>query len=306
MIRTSDREQAASAAAEVRAFAEAALMVAASTLVGLAIAPRWGNSRRRPALPAGGARRGDPRRTVARRCSRRSLRRSPIISSSPRPTTRSASRTRPTSSRSSSCSSSRSSPASSPPRCGSRRESRRRMRRATRPSPGSPGGCCPAPPSRRSPTSSSAQLGSAVRMQRRAACRACPSRKLIAAAPPSSLTPSDIAAAALTLETGQPAGRGVDRVDPAQWQFHPVRSGTVIWRRWAWRATTACRRSVRRSSRCCRICSTRWRCALERARLEGEARDFAAVRERDRLRARPCSRRSAGMSGRRSQRSQMP
>ena len=39
------------------------------------------------------------------------------------------------------------------------------------------------------------------------------------------LTPSDLAAAALTLESGEPAGRGSTRIQPAEWQFHPVRSG---------------------------------------------------------------------------------
>jgi two-component system sensor histidine kinase KdpD len=40
-IRLTERR---SAAAEARSYAEAALMVSASTLLGLAIAPRWGNS----------------------------------------------------------------------------------------------------------------------------------------------------------------------------------------------------------------------------------------------------------------------
>ena len=56
-----------------------------------------------------------------------------------------------------------------------------------------------------------------------------PEPKLISSSSgPALLTPSDIAAAALTLETGQPAGRGVTRVDAAQWQFHAVRSEALI------------------------------------------------------------------------------
>ena len=39
------------------------------------------------------------------------------------------------------------------------------------------------------------------------------------------LTPSDLAAAALTIESGEPAGRATPRNQPADWQFHPVRSG---------------------------------------------------------------------------------
>src|SRR5689334_8276052 len=42
------------------------------------------------------------------------------------------------------------------------------------------------------------------------------------------LTPSDVAAAALTLETGEPAGRGTARAQPAELVFHPVRSSGAI------------------------------------------------------------------------------
>lgn len=39
------------------------------------------------------------------------------------------------------------------------------------------------------------------------------------------LTPSDIAAAALTIQTGEPAGHGTSRVEPLEWLFYPVHSG---------------------------------------------------------------------------------
>src|SRR6185437_2551348 len=42
------------------------------------------------------------------------------------------------------------------------------------------------------------------------------------------LTPSDLAAAALCMETGAPAGRGTSRIQPAEWVFHPVRSATSV------------------------------------------------------------------------------
>ena len=42
------------------------------------------------------------------------------------------------------------------------------------------------------------------------------------------LTAADIAAAALVLETGGSAGRGAARVDPAEWQFHAIQSETAI------------------------------------------------------------------------------
>lgn len=50
-----------------------------------------------------------------------------------------------------------------------------------------------------------------------------PTPEIRASAPKgNALTPSDIAAAALVLETGEPAGHGLIRVAPAEWQFHPV------------------------------------------------------------------------------------
>jgi len=39
------------------------------------------------------------------------------------------------------------------------------------------------------------------------------------------LTPSDIAAAALTIQTGEPAGHGTPRLGPLEWLFYPVHSG---------------------------------------------------------------------------------
>jgi two-component system sensor histidine kinase KdpD len=42
------------------------------------------------------------------------------------------------------------------------------------------------------------------------------------------LTPSDVAAAALVLETGGSAGRGAARVAPAEWQFHEIQTETEV------------------------------------------------------------------------------
>ena len=59
--------------------------------------------------------------------------------------------------------------------------------------------------------------------------RGRPKPVVIAAEPSASaLTPSDLAAAALVLETGEPAGHGTASVDPAEWQFHPVSSSTTV------------------------------------------------------------------------------
>lgn len=51
-----------------------------------------------------------------------------------------------------------------------------------------------------------------------------PELRVVAAIPKGArLTPSDIAAAALTINSGETAGRGTPRVQPAEWSFHPVR-----------------------------------------------------------------------------------
>lgn len=56
-----------------------------------------------------------------------------------------------------------------------------------------------------------------------------PEPQIIAAIPNGiRLTPSDIAAAALTINTGQPAGRGTSRLQPAEWSFHAVSSMEAV------------------------------------------------------------------------------
>ena len=104
------------------------------------------------------------------------------------------------------------------------------------------------------------------------------------------LGPNDIAVAALVLDTGERAGRGVDRAVPTEWQFHPVK---IRQRRrsprWGWRATMAPRRSAAISCRCSTICSIRWRsrwsAAGWRARRASSPESANAIRS-----ARSCSR----------------
>jgi len=99
------------------------------------------------------------------------------------------------------------------------------------------------------------------------------------------LTPSDVAAAALTIETNKSAGRGTSRVQPAEWVFHPVHSGG--------RALAAA--GLARDDGMVPVEEEQLpllmslldqvALALERARLERESRDVADLRERDRARA---------------------
>src|SRR5436305_13390004 len=53
-----------------------------------------------------------------------------------------------------------------------------------------------------------------------------PTSEIVAMAPDGNrLTPSDLAAAVLAIDSAEPAGRGTGRVQPAEWAFHPIRSG---------------------------------------------------------------------------------
>ena len=98
------------------------------------------------------------------------------------------------------------------------------------------------------------------------------------------LTPSDIAAAAWVLESGEPAGRGTGRVGPAEWRFHPVQSRLAI----------VAAMGLARDDGTSTVADTHMpllsnlldqvALALERERFENEVRKVAALRERDRLR----------------------
>ncbi|MFL6753110.1 MAG: DUF4118 domain-containing protein [Sphingomicrobium sp.] len=110
--------------------------------------------------------------------------------------------------------------------------------------------------------------------------------QIIAAVPEGNrLTPSDIAAAALTLESGEAAGRGTLRIQPAEWQFHGVRVG----------GTAIAALGLARDDGMPAVADDQLplvgslldqiALALERARLESDAREFNALRERDQLRS---------------------
>jgi two-component system sensor histidine kinase KdpD len=113
-----------------------------------------------------------------------------------------------------------------------------------------------------------------------------PESRIVGADPAGNrLTPSDIAAAALAIETGEPAGRGTSRSQPAEWLFHPVNSGGAViaamgLARDDGRAPVAEERLPLLANLLDQLAL-----ALERERLEQETRTYAATRERDRLRA---------------------
>jgi two-component system, OmpR family, sensor histidine kinase KdpD len=113
-----------------------------------------------------------------------------------------------------------------------------------------------------------------------------PEPRVIATIPESNrLTPSDIAAAALTLETGESAGRATPRIQPAEWQFHAVRAqGTIIAAAGLARDDGASPVELEQMPLLSSLLD-QVALALERARLDRQAREFAAIRERDRMRS---------------------
>jgi len=110
--------------------------------------------------------------------------------------------------------------------------------------------------------------------------------RLVASAPGEmALTSGDMTAAALTLDTGDPAGRGVRTVNLADWQFHPVASDEVVMAAVGLARDDGMPPVGEDQLQLLGNLLDQVALALERARLEREAREFAALRERDRLRA---------------------
>ncbi|OYW45871.1 MAG: hypothetical protein B7Z33_08685 [Sphingomonadales bacterium 12-68-11] len=99
------------------------------------------------------------------------------------------------------------------------------------------------------------------------------------------LAPSDLAAAALTLTTGERSGRGVRRVDLADWQFHAVASDRAVLAAVGLARDDGLPPTNDEQLPLLGNLLDQVALALERARLEREAREAAALRERDALRA---------------------
>lgn len=98
-------------------------------------------------------------------------------------------------------------------------------------------------------------------------------------------SPGDLAAATYTLQAGEASGRGQKRVPQADWQFHPVSSDKEVLAaiglaREDGTPPVADDRKLLFENLLGQIAL-----ALSRTRLEGEARDVAALRARDQLRS---------------------
>ncbi|WP_158582006.1 DUF4118 domain-containing protein [Sphingomonas edaphi] len=108
----------------------------------------------------------------------------------------------------------------------------------------------------------------------------------VAASPAHSiLTPSDIGAAAWAIQSGEPTGRGARSVIVTEWVFYPVRSGTAVLGAIGLARDDGTRPVPADQLDLLGNLLDQVALALERARLESEARDFARVRESDRVRS---------------------
>lgn len=113
-----------------------------------------------------------------------------------------------------------------------------------------------------------------------------PEPRLVASQPDSTkLTPTDIAAVATVLTTGEPTGRGLTRVSTVEWQIHPIRSKELIIAAAGLARDDGSLPVGPEQLSLLQSLLDQMALALERARLEGEAREFATLRERDRTRS---------------------
>jgi K+-sensing histidine kinase KdpD len=109
----------------------------------------------------------------------------------------------------------------------------------------------------------------------------------VAAAQPShvALNPTDVVAAAWTIQSGEPAGRGVAAVNATEWIFYPIRSGVAVLGTIGL-ARDDGQRPVRDGELdLLENLVDQVALALERSRLEAEARGLGQLRERNRLRS---------------------
>jgi two-component system sensor histidine kinase KdpD len=113
-----------------------------------------------------------------------------------------------------------------------------------------------------------------------------PEPRAIAARPgQATLTPSDIAAAAWAIESGEPAGRGTRSVFVTEWVFYPVRSAAAVVAVVGLARDDGTRPVPNDQLDLLDSLIDQVALALERARLEVEAQDFARLREGDRVRS---------------------
>jgi len=110
-------------------------------------------------------------------------------------------------------------------------------------------------------------------------------RPLASAPADAALAPSDFAAAAVTLGTGETTGRGVRKLDLADWQFRPILTGQGVAAAVGMARSDGMPPVSEAQQQLLTSLLDQVALAMERAQLERGARDVAALYERDRLRS---------------------
>lgn len=100
-----------------------------------------------------------------------------------------------------------------------------------------------------------------------------------------SMSPNDVATAAAVLQSGESAGRGARHPYPTDWQFHPVGPGSPVAAAFGLVRDDESLAVREDQKELLESLLDQVALALERARLEREARELSALRERDRLRS---------------------
>lgn len=109
---------------------------------------------------------------------------------------------------------------------------------------------------------------------------------IVASAPGTfDFTPNDWAAAGLAIKAGEPTGRGVDRAVPTEWQFRPLRSGERVLGALALARDDGSNPATDAQAALLDNLLDQVALALDRTRLETDSREFARLRERDQLRS---------------------
>jgi K+-sensing histidine kinase KdpD len=109
--------------------------------------------------------------------------------------------------------------------------------------------------------------------------------RAVASAPVATvLGPGDEAAAASTIEANRAGGRGISRTKLTDWQFHPITSDNAVLAAAGLAREDGTLPIGEAQLQLLGNLLDQVALALVRARLEDEARDLAALRERDRLR----------------------
>jgi two-component system sensor histidine kinase KdpD len=99
------------------------------------------------------------------------------------------------------------------------------------------------------------------------------------------LTASDMAAAAWAMQSGRPAGRGAEAVNATEWVFYPIRSENDVLAAIGLARDDGTRPVVAGQIDLLDNLTDQLALAMERSRLEAETRDFEATRDRDRIRS---------------------